>query len=139
MQCSRRCRELSLSPSVPDKECVVAVVYGLAGDVDPQLDWTRGPVTVTRLSVGSRAAFRGAMELNRMADRQPVKPTEAKPTSSASNSSGSENRNKVIVVRGVPPHLMSFTEMNTTFDFNGTVVDETWGLSRGRWNLSLLP
>lgn len=70
---------------------MVSSVEGLAGRDEPQLDWASGPVTLTRLSGCSRAALMGVMELKRTPDRQPVKPTEADPTKSAS-SSDSKNR-----------------------------------------------
>lgn len=58
----------------------------LAGEDGPHLDWASGPVTLTRLSGCSRAAFTGVMELKRTPDRQPVKPREANPARSASSS-----------------------------------------------------
>lgn len=79
--------------SLPDKEFMVSSAEGLAGKEEPQLDWANGPVTVTRLSGCSRAAFTGVMVLKRTPDRQPVKPREANPTKSAS-SSDSESSEK---------------------------------------------
>lgn len=71
---------------------MVSSVEGLAGEDKPQLDWASGPVTRTRLSGCSRAAFIGVMELKRTPDRQPVKPREASPTKSASSSDSKSRR-----------------------------------------------
>lgn len=66
---------------------------GLAEAEEPQLDWSKGPVTMTGLVSGwSRAAFRGLKELKRTTERQPVKPRDAMPTRSGSTSSDSGER-----------------------------------------------
>lgn len=76
---------------------MVSSAVGLTGEDEPQLDWANGPVTLTRLSGCSRAAFTGVMELKRTPDRQPVKPREASPTKSASTSdSNSRNKHKMV-------------------------------------------
>lgn len=88
----RKRRQVSACSS-PDKEFMVSSAVGLTGEDEPQLDWANGPVTLTRLSGCSRAAFTGVMELKRTPDRQPVNPREANPTKSVS-SSDSNSRKK---------------------------------------------
>lgn len=73
---------------------MVSSVEGLSGEDGPQLDWASGPVTLTRLSGCSRAAFTGVMELKRTPDRQPMKPREANPTKSASSSDSKRRRKR---------------------------------------------
>lgn len=83
-----------------------SAAYGLAEAEEPQLDWSRGPLTETGLVSGwSRAAFRGLTELKLTTERQPEKPREPRRARSGSRSSESEGRRKGLGSN----HSLSFT------------------------------